>query len=132
MSFFHEWHTHQPHFLGPRALGPWGGAKRPNIFKPELQSQFQRFSKPNFVYIFSQIKDIKHIRRYFHSAACIMPRGGTWGYCGGRGGGGLGGQKFFFRNSTRFRVLVTHMNCTCTGTIFWVPYPWGLGEGSKI
>ena len=24
------------------------------------------------------------------------------------------------------------MNCTCSGTIFWVPSPWGLGEGSKI
>ena len=24
------------------------------------------------------------------------------------------------------------MNGTCTGTIFWVPAPWGLGEGSKI
>ena len=24
------------------------------------------------------------------------------------------------------------MNGTCTGTIFWVPAPLGLGEGSKI
>ena len=24
------------------------------------------------------------------------------------------------------------MNNTCTGTIFWVPLPWGLGEGSNI
>ena len=24
------------------------------------------------------------------------------------------------------------MNDTCIGTIFWVPTPWGLGEGSKI
>ena len=24
------------------------------------------------------------------------------------------------------------MNGTCTGTIFLVPTPWGLGEGSKI
>ena len=24
------------------------------------------------------------------------------------------------------------MNGTCTGTIFWVPAPWGLGEGSQI
>ena len=23
------------------------------------------------------------------------------------------------------------MNGTCTGTIFWVPTPWGLGEGPK-
>ena len=30
-------------FLGPRPRGPWGGAKRLNIIKFELQSQFQRF-----------------------------------------------------------------------------------------
>ena len=24
------------------------------------------------------------------------------------------------------------MNGTCTCTMFWVPAPWGLGEGSKI
>ena len=54
-----------------------------------------------------------------------MPRGGTWGY---RGGLGVN----FFRNSTRFGVRATHMNGTCTGTIFLVFAPWGLGEGSKI
>ena len=43
VSFLHEWHTHRRHFFGPRALGPWGGAKRSNIIKSELQSQFQRF-----------------------------------------------------------------------------------------
>ena len=51
MSFLHEWHTHRRHFFGHRALGPWGGAKRSNIIKSELQSQFQRFLKPNFVYL---------------------------------------------------------------------------------
>ena len=38
-------------FLGPRPLGPWGGAKRSNIIKSELLSQFQRFFKPNFSYL---------------------------------------------------------------------------------
>ena len=90
MSFLHEWHTHRRHFFGPRALGPWGGAKRSNIIKSELQSQFQRFLNQT-LYIFSQMKDIKHIRRDFHLAAWVMPRGGTWAYRGG-----LGGQKKFF------------------------------------
>ena len=27
----HEWHTQLHNFLGPRLLGPWGGAKRSNI-----------------------------------------------------------------------------------------------------
>ena len=47
--------------------------------------------------------------------------------------GGWGCQNFFFfQNSFRFGVWVTYMNGTCTDTIFWVPAPWGLGEGSKI
>ena len=44
--------------------------------------------------------------------------------------GGCWGQ-FFFRNSTRFGVWVTYMNGICNGTIFWVPTPWGPGEGPK-
>ena len=44
-------------FLGPRPLGPWGGAKRSNIIKAELQSQFQRFLNQTLC-IFSQMKDL--------------------------------------------------------------------------
>ena len=43
MSFLHEWHMQRHKFLGARVLGPWGGAKRSNIIKSQLQSQFQRF-----------------------------------------------------------------------------------------
>ena len=43
VSNLHEWHMQRHHFLGPHPLGPWGGAKRSNIIKSELQSQFQRF-----------------------------------------------------------------------------------------
>ena len=46
---------------------------------------------------------------------------------------GVGGQNFFFLNSTRFGVLVTYMNCTCTDTMFGVPSPPGaLGRGQKF
>ena len=41
------------------------------------------------------MKDIKHIRWDFHSAAWVMARGWDLGVPGG-GGGGLGGQKIFF------------------------------------
>ena len=44
-------------FFGPRPLGPWGGAKRSNIIKSELQRQFQRFLNQTFR-IFSHMKDI--------------------------------------------------------------------------
>ena len=69
-------------FLGPRPLRPWGGAKRSNIIKSELQNQFQRFLNQALC-IFPQMKDIKHIRQDFHSAAWAMPRDGTGGYRGG-------------------------------------------------
>ena len=40
-----------------RPLGPWGGAKRSNIIKSEVQSHFQRFLNQTLC-IFSQMKDI--------------------------------------------------------------------------
>ena len=56
-SYLHEWHMHWHHFFGPRPLGTWGGAKRSNIIKSELQSQLQR-SLNQTLCIFSQMKDI--------------------------------------------------------------------------
>ena len=43
VCYLHEWHMQRHNFFGPRLLGPWGGAKRSNIIKSQLQSQFQRF-----------------------------------------------------------------------------------------
>ena len=43
VSYLHELHMQHHNFLGPRLLGPWGGAKRSNIIKSQLQSHFQRF-----------------------------------------------------------------------------------------
>ena len=43
VSYLREWHMQLHNFLGPRLLGPLGGAKRSNIIKSQLQSQFQRF-----------------------------------------------------------------------------------------
>ena len=57
VGYLHEWHMHRRHFLGPHPLGHWGGAKRSNIIKCELQSQFQRFLNQTLC-IFSQMKDI--------------------------------------------------------------------------
>ena len=115
------------HFFWPRPLGPWGGAKRSNIIKFQLQSQFQRFFNQTLC-VFSHMKDIKHIRRDFHLVAWVMPQGSDLGVPWG-----VWGSKFFFffRNSTKFGVWVTHTNGTCTGAIVWVPTLWGLGEGPK-
>ena len=45
-----------------------------NIIKFQLQSQFQRFLNQTLC-VYSQMKDIKHIRRDLHSAAWVMPQG---------------------------------------------------------
>ena len=77
-------------FFGPHPLGPWGGAKRSNIIKSQSQSQFQRFLNQTLC-VFSQLKDIKHIRQDFHSVAWVMPQGWDLGVPRG-----VGGPKNFF------------------------------------
>ena len=75
-------------FFGPAPWGPGEGPKGQillNIIKFLLQSQFQRFLNQTLC-VFSQMKDIKHIRRDFHSLAWVMPKGRTWGYRGGLSG----------------------------------------------
>ena len=124
VSNLHQYATAQCFWSPP--LGPWGGAKRSNFIKSQSQSQFQRFLNQTLC-VFSQIIDIKHIRRDFHSVAWVMPQGWDLGVPWGVGGV----QKLFFPNSTRFGVWVTYMNGTCNGTMFWVPASWGLGEGPK-
>ena len=87
-------------FFGPRPLGPWGGAKRSNIIKSELQRQFQRFLNQTF--------RILTYERYI-----TYQTGFSFGHLGHAQGWdlgvpwGLGAKIFFSRNSTRFGVLVT-------------------------
>ena len=86
-------------FFGP---GPGEGPKGQillNIIKFQLQSQFQRFLNQTLC-VFSQMKDIKHIRRDFHSLAWVMPQGSDLGLPWGV----EWSKKFFFQNSTRFGV----------------------------
>ena len=116
-------------FFGPAPWGPGEGPKGQislNTIKFQLLSQFQRFLNQTLC-VFSQMKDIEHIRRDFHLAAWVMPQGWDLGVPWGV----VGSKIFFFRNSTRFGVWVTYMNGICNGTIFGVPAPWGPGEGPK-
>ena len=62
-----------------------------NIIKFQLQSRFQRFLNQTLC-VHSQMKDIKHIRRDFHSAAGAMPQGWDPGVPWG-----VGGQFFFLK-----------------------------------
>ena len=90
VSDLHQWQMQQHNFFGPHPLGPWGGAKRSNIIKSQSQSQFQRFFNQTLCVI-SKLKDMKHIRRDFHSVAWVMPQGWDFGVPFG-----VGGSKNFF------------------------------------
>ena len=79
-------------FFWPRPLGPWRGAKRSNIIKFILQSQFQRFINQTLC-VYSHMEDIKHIRRDFHLVPWVMPQGSDLGE---PWGGGFRGSIFFF------------------------------------
>ena len=88
-------------FFGPAPWGPGEGSKGQislNIIKIQLQSQFQRFLNQTLC-VFSEMKDIKHIRRDFNLAAWVMRQGWDLGVPWG-----VGDQKIFYLNSTRFGV----------------------------
>ena len=76
-------------FLHPTPWGPGEGPKGQislNIIKIQLQSQFLRFLNQT-LYVFSEMKDIKHIRRDFYFAAWVMRQG--WDLRGAVGGWGV-------------------------------------------
>ena len=91
----------QRHIYLTRPLGgPGEGPKGQillNIIKFQLISQFQKFLNQTLC-DYSQMKNIKHIRRDFHTATWVMHQAWDLGYQwgGGGGGGGGGGVKFFF------------------------------------
>ena len=109
-------------FFGP---APWGGAKRSNIIKLQLQSQLQRFFNQTLC-VFSHMKDIKHIRRDFHLVAWVMGGGG------GGGGGGLGSKKFFPKFNQIWCVNYSHEWHMHRHNFFGSPPPEALGRGQTF
>ena len=76
---------------------PSGALGRSQKVKYHLISITKSISKiliPNFVCVFSQMKDTKHIRRDFHSVARVMPQGWDFWALGCPGGQ----KKFFFKH----------------------------------
>ena len=120
------------HFFLPYPLGPWGGAKRSNIIKFQLLSQFQRFFNQTLnLCVFSLMKDIKHIRRDFHLVAWVMPQGSDLGVPWGV----WGGQNFVFSKFNQiwcvsylheWHMHRYHFFCSCPLG------PWGGGKRSNI
>ena len=114
-------------FFWPRPLGPGGEAKRSNIIKFQLQSQFQRFFNQTLC-VFSHMKYIKHIKRDF-----------SFGRLGHAPEVGLGGTVGGVERSI-FYFFSKFIHIWCVSYLhewymhrhhFWVPTPWGHGEGSK-
>ena len=73
VSCSHKWGV-QLHIFWHCPLGPLRGIKRSKSIIFQFQSQFQRFFNQT-VFVFSHMKDIKHIRWDFHLAALVMPQG---------------------------------------------------------
>ena len=73
VSCSHEWGMQRHFFFCP---APWGPGKGPKgqISLNINKFQFQRFLNQTLC-AFSQMKDIKHIRRVFHLAAWVMAQG---------------------------------------------------------
>ena len=103
VSYLHERHMQRHNIRVPTPLGSWGGAKRSNIIKSQSQSQFQRFLNQTLC-VFSQMKDIKYIRRDFNLVAWIMPQGWVLG-------GTVGGwrsKKYFLKFNQIWCVSYSH------------------------
>ena len=88
-------------FFVPRPPGAFGRGQRSNIIKSQFLSQFQIFLNQTLC-VFSQMKDIKHIRRYFHWVPWVMPKG--------LGLGGAGGSKINFLNMVMWHIKLKGMN----------------------
>ena len=116
-------------FWVPAPLRPLGGGKRSNIIKSQLLSQFQRFLNQTLC-VLSQMKDIKHIRRDFHSTAWAMPQGWDLGVLWGGGGGGVK-MCFFLKFNLSWYVNYLREWHVQKHNFWGPPPPGALGRGLR-
>ena len=129
VSCSHKWGV-QLHIFWRRPLGPFRGVKRSNIIIFQFQSQFQRFFNQT-VFVFSHIKDIKHIRWDFHLAAWVMPQG--WDLGVPWGGGGGWGSIFSPKLNLIWCLSYLHeWQMHRPAPFFGSPPPGALGRGQKV
>ena len=114
------------HFFGSPPLGSWGGAKRSNIIKSQSQSQFQNFLNQT-LHVFSQMKDIKNIRRDLHFITWVIPKGWDLGVSWGLGVKPPPPQI----QPGLVCELLTWM-AHATAQFFWSPPSVALGRGQKV
>ena len=111
---------------------PWGPGEVPkgqillNIFKFQLKSQFQRLLNQTLCF-YSQMKDIKHLRRDFHSAAWVISQGWDLGVPWGL----VGSTKFFQKFQPKLVCELLTRMAHATAQFCWVPPPCGFGERPK-
>ena len=105
-------------------IGPWGEAKRSNIINFQLLSQFQIFLNQSLC-VFSQMKDVKHIRRNFHSVALVMPQ--VWDF-GGTGGLGVNS----FPKFNQIGCVSDSHEWQMQRHEFFGPLPGALGSDQKV
>ena len=106
----------------PGALGRGQKVKYHLIW---ITKSISKIFKPNFVYLLTNERYIT-----YHTGFSFSRLGHAQGWDLGAPWG-VGVKNFFFWNSTRFGVWVTHINGTCTSTIFWGPRPPGPLGGVK-
>ena len=73
------------------------------------------------------MKDIKHIRRDFHSYDWVMPQGSDLGYRGG-----LGGPKNFSKIQPDLVCELLTSIAHATAQFFGSPPPGALGRDQKV
>ena len=115
-------------FFGPAPWGPGEGPKGQiylNIIKFQLQSQFQRFLNQTLC-VFSQMKNIKHIRQDFHSVASVMPQGWDFGVPWGGWW-----SKIFFSEIQPDLVCELLTSMAHATAHFFCPHPLGPWGGAK-
>ena len=78
---------------------PWGLGEGP---KGQLTLNLNYKVNYQTLCVFSQMKDIKHIRQDFHLVPWVMPKG--------LGLGVLGGQKFYFLNMVMWHIKLKGMS----------------------
>ena len=81
------------HLFWPRTLGSWGGVKRSDIIKIQLQSQFLKIFNQTLS-VFSQKKEIKHI--------IWLPQGWDLGV--------LGVKSQIFQNMVMWQIKLKEMD----------------------
>ena len=110
----------------PFPLGPWEVPKGQISLNFNYKVNFKFFLNQTLC-VFSQLKDVKHIRQDFHLVAWVMTKAWDLGY------GGSGDQHFFFFSKMNQIWCASYLHkWHMQQHHFMVPAPWGRAKRSTI